>query len=58
MHANFLFADLNNPNLVFEGSIVFVPDEASQFSIMALVQDQRLLATIPVISGKAPSVGN
>jgi hypothetical protein len=57
-YARFLFEDLNNPNLEFNGSIVFVSDGGLPFSAMALVLDRGLLTAVPVITGKAPGVGN
>jgi hypothetical protein len=57
-YARFLFEDLNNPNLEFDGSIIFISDGGIPFSAMALVLDRGLLTAVPVIPGKAPNVGN
>lgn len=57
-YSRYLYEDLNNPSLQFKGSIVFMSEGGHQFSIVSLVMDRGLLTAVPVISGKAPNVGN
>ena len=56
--SGFLFEDLNDPSLQFEGSMVVIADGTQAFSISALVLDRGLLTAIPVIAGKASGIGN
>lgn len=56
--ASFIWQDLNNQNLEFSGSMVFISDGGFQFSMVALVLDRGLITAVPAISGKAPGVGN
>jgi hypothetical protein len=53
--ARFLFQDA--PSLLtFQGSMVFIGQGGSEFSLVALVQDQSLITAIPVIPSKAPGI--
>jgi hypothetical protein len=54
----FLFEDVNNPNLVFNGSLVFISDGAIPFSMVAIVLNQGLFTAVPTVTGKAPGIGN
>jgi hypothetical protein len=54
--AVFLWEDLNDPNLQFRGSAVLLAQSAKTFSIVALVLDQGLYTSIPVIPAKAPGI--
>jgi len=59
--ARFLFQDLNDPGLVFQGSVVLRSAGGRKFGAVALVQveDPDLLFTaIPVIKGMASGLGN
>ena len=55
-YARFLFEDLSDQNLKFNGSIVAIADGTDKFSIVALVQNQGLLTAIPVTPGKASAI--
>jgi thermitase len=54
--AGFLWEDLNDPNLQFRGSAVLLAQSAKTFSVVALVLDQGLYTSIPVIPAKAPGI--
>jgi hypothetical protein len=44
--------------LTFQGSIVLIGQDGSQFSVVALVLDQGLITAVPVIPSKAPGLGD
>jgi hypothetical protein len=54
--AGFLWQDLNDPNLVFRGSAVLLDQSGKTFSIVALVLNQGLYTSIPVIPAKTPGI--
>ena len=58
--ARFLFQDLNDPNLKFQGSMVLIADGGRKFAVVALVQNSgaagNLYAAIPVIRSKAAGI--
>jgi hypothetical protein len=54
--ARFLFQDLNDNSLKFQGSMVLIAQDAALFSIVALVQESGLFTAIPVIPTKAPNI--
>jgi len=55
-YARFLFEDLADQSLRFDGSIVAIADGTGKFAIVALVQNQGLLTAVPVTPGKASSI--
>jgi hypothetical protein len=58
--ARFLFQDLNDPNLKFQGSMVLIADGGRKVAVVALVQNSgaagNLYTAIPVIRSKAPGI--
>jgi hypothetical protein len=58
--ARFLFQDLNDPNLKFQGSMVLIADGGMKVAVVALVQNSgaagNLYTAIPVIRSKAPGI--
>ncbi len=58
--ARFLFQDLNDPNLKFQGSMVLVADGGRKFAVVALVQTRGaagdMYTAIPVIRSKAAAI--
>jgi len=58
--ARFLFQDLDDPNLKFQGSMVLIADGGAKFAVVALVQNSgaagNLYTAIPVVRSKAPGI--
>jgi len=54
--ARFLWQDLNNLNLKFQGSMVLIEQGGKKFSVVALVQNQGLFTAIPVLPTKAANI--
>ncbi len=54
--ATYLWQDLNNPRLQFQGSMVLIEQTATPFAVVALVQNQALFTVIPVSPQKAPGI--
>jgi hypothetical protein len=58
--ARFLFQDLNDTALTFQGSMVLIADNGAAFSVVALVQSEGaegpLYTAVPVIPAKAPGI--
>jgi thermitase len=53
--ARFLWEDMNDPALLFRGSMVLIADGDQQFSTVALVLNQGLYTAIPVIPASTPA---